>query len=524
MISSHNLVHYLDDWAAREPRKPALITPRDLAASEHAVTSYGDLHAKMSRLASGLATAGGIRPGDRVILMVPMGQELYLLILALLKMGAITVFIDPWVGLEQVRACAALVEPRGFVAPPLIQAAAAIFPEFRSIPLKISVGAGFPGCTSLARILSGGAPAHETAAVTPETTALITFTTGSSGAPKGCNRTHGFLDAQHRALGHHMGHTAADVDMPALPMFILHNLASGISSVVPAMKPSRPADVDPAAIVRQVREFSVTTMVGSPAYFDPIARWLEARGEKLPGVKAVFTGGGPVPPGLLGRLVPLLPDGTAYVGYGSTEAEPVALISAQEVVAETGRMTDEGKGTCVGRLAEGLRARIVWEEADLPQGEIGEILVAGPHVNREYYRNPEAVRENKIVDPDGTVWHRMGDLGYFDTQDRLWMVGRVHNRLVRAKVPLYPVMVEAVAQALPWVRKAALVGRDHPELGQAAILAIEPAGPPDISGLEAALKASGFEIDKIVLQDRLPVDPRHNTKIDYAKLARRLSS
>ncbi|MBM3271564.1 MAG: AMP-binding protein, partial [Candidatus Sericytochromatia bacterium] len=407
---------------------------------------------------------------------------------------------------------------------PLIQAAAALFPEFRGIPLKISSGGPFPGCARLAGVMAQGSERHATCAVTPDTTALITFTTGSSGTPKGANRTHGFLDAQHQALGHHMGHTPADVDMPALPMFILHNLAAGVTSIVPAMKPSRPADVDPAAIARQVREFGVTTMVGSPAYFDPIARWLGDRGERLDGVRAVFTGGGPVPPGLLGRLVPLMPDGTAYVGYGSTEAEPVALISAREVVLETGLMTDEGKGTCVGRLAEGLRARIVWDGADLPAGEIGEILVAGPHVNRDYYRNPEAVRENKIQDPDGTVWHKMGDLGYFDDRSRLWMVGRVHNRLVRGGVPLYPVMVEAVAQARPWVRKAALVGRPHATLGQEAVLAVEPAGTPDVAGLDAALREAGFAIDRIVLQGRLPVDPRHNTKIDYAKLARTLRS
>jgi acyl-CoA synthetase (AMP-forming)/AMP-acid ligase II len=522
LSAENNLIHYLDGWAAREPGKPAIITPVDLAASAHQTIRFGDLHAMVSRLASGLA-ALGIQPSDRVVLMVPMSQALYLFILALLKMGAITVFIDPWVGLKQLRACTRLVEPKAFAAPPLVQTLAAAFPEFRDIPLKLTPDGGFPGCIALEKVLGKGTDRHDTAAVRPETTALVTFTTGSSGTPKGANRTHGFLDAQHRALGHHMGHGPDDVDMPALPMFILHNLASGIPSVVPAMKPSRPADVDPAAIVRQVSLFKVTTMVGSPAYFEPIARYLEARGGNLAGVKAVFTGGGPVPPGLMERLVPLLPDGTAYVGYGSTEAEPVALISAQEVASETGRMTLEGRGTCVGRLAEGLRARIVWDGADLPQGAIGEILVAGPHVNRDYFRNEAAVAENKLKDPDGTVWHRMGDLGYFDDQDRLWMVGRVHNRLARGEATLYPVMVEAVAQAVPGVRKAALVGLPHPTLGQEAIVAIEATDPGTVVSVKSAIEAAGFTIDRVVRRSKLPVDPRHNTKIDYAKLARALT-
>jgi acyl-CoA synthetase (AMP-forming)/AMP-acid ligase II len=353
--------------------------------------------------------------------------------------------------------------------------------------------------------------------------------------PKGANRTHGFLDAQHRTLGHHMGHGPQDVDMPALPMFILHNLASGITSVVPAMKPSRPALVDPAAIVRQVRQFGVTTMVGSPAYFEPLARFLGNRGERLDSVKAVFTGGGPVPPRLLESLMPLLPNGTAYAGYGSTEAEPVALISAQEVVAETGRMTAEGRGTCVGHLADGLAARIVapvagaisisgWDEVELSRGQIGEIVVTGPHVNRDYFRNSDAVRENKIVGPDGTVWHRMGDLGYFDSVDRLWLVGRLHNRVWRAGKPLYPVMVEEVAAALPWVRRAALVGMPHPDLGEEAVVVAEVSGMPRIDELRGALARAGFLIDRVIATGRLPVDPRHNTKIDYARLKRQLAS
>lgn len=526
---SANLIRYLDEWALGSPDKPALITPIDLVASSHQTVTFGDLAARVSGLAAGLA-ARGIGLGDRVVVMVPMSQELYLTILALLKLGAIIVFIDPWVGVRQMRACAALCEPKAFVAPPLVLAIATTIPEFRRIPLKIAARGGFPGAMTLKSLIAEQG-AIATAVVEAETTALITFTTGSSGVPKGANRTHGFLEAQHHALGHHMGHTPDDVDMPALPIFILHDLASGITSVVPAMKPSRPADVDAAAIVRQIRQFNVTTMVGSPAYFDPIARHLEAVGATLPTIRAVFTGGGTVPPGLLGRLVPVLPNGTAFVGYGSTEAEPVALIAAQEVVNETGAMTQSGRGTCVGRIADGLEARIIRvidgaietvDGIELPIGEIGEILVRGPHVNRDYYRNPEATRQNKIPDGEGEVWHRMGDLGYFDEKDRLWVVGRLHNRVMRDGKALYPIMVEALAARAAWVRRAALVGLPDATLGQRAVLVLEAQGAPRLEEIRAALSGAGFTIDRIVIRRRLPVDPRHNTKIDYAKLARTL--
>lgn len=526
-----NLIRYLDRWAEEVPDRPALITPVDRRATAHRSVSFGRLATEVATLAGGLSRAG-LGPGDRVVVMVPMSQGLYTLILALLKIGAITVFIDPWVGLSQVRACIRLVEPEAFAAPPIVHALARGFGEVRAIPLKISSGGKFWGCRRLAGLAAPGDLAS-TVAVSPDDTALITFTTGSSGTPKGANRTHGFLDAQHRALSREMGLGAGDVAMPALPIFILNNLACGVTSVVPAMRPSRPADVDPGAIVRQIREFGVTSMVGSPAYFAPIARWLRDRGDKLHGVRSIFTGGAPVPPDLMAALVDLLPDGTAFVGYGSTEAEPVALISAREVVAETGARTAAGEGNCVGSPAEGLEVKIMrvvkgpvaepdWDELEQPAGEVGEVVVSGAFVNRDYFRNEDAARENKIRDHDGRIWHRMGDLAYRDDRGRLWIVGRVHNRVVRAGEAMDPVRVEAMAEAEPWVLRAALVGVADPVLGQRAILVVVALGPPRPGELQARLAQRGVIVDQVVVRRKLPVDPRHNAKIDYARLARSL--
>ena len=148
--------------------------------------------------------------------------------------------------------------------------------------------------------------------------------------------------------------------------------------------------------------------------------------------------------------------------------------------------------------------------------------MSGPHVNREYYRNPQAVRENKVVESDGTVWHRMGDMGYFDEQNRLWIVGRMHNRVVRDGVALYPVMVEEVAAHQPWVRRAALLGLPHPQLGEEAIVAVEASGRPEPDALRLALRTAGFEIDRVAVVAKIPVDPRHNAKVDYARLKKKL--
>ncbi len=530
--TSHNLIHYLDRWAVEAPERPAIVTPADLAATSHRVIRFGELAAEVESLAAGLRRKG-LQQGDRVVVMVPMSAELYTLILALLKIGAITVFVDPWVGLSRLLACVRLVEPAAFAGPVIVQALASGFSEFRRIKTRlVSSRSGW------GRLLAPGQPGQPEAAATspvaPDDTALITFTTGSSGTPKGANRTHGFLEAQHQALCAEMRIQAGDVAMPALPIFILSNLAAGATSVIPAMKPSRPSAVDPDAILRQIERFGVTTMVGSPAFFAPLAQRLKERDLALSGVQSMFLGGAAVPPDLMRDLADLLPDGEAYIGYGSTEAEPVALISAREVVAETGARTARGDGDCVGRPAHGLEVRIIralsgpvvdpdWAQLELPDGQIGEVVVAGRQVNRDYFRDEEAVRLNKIREPNGRIWHRMGDLGYRDELGRLWIVGRLHNRVQRAGTVLYPGIVEALAQAEPWVQRAALVGLPDGELGQRAVVAVVPRAAPRIEALRAKLAEHGIRVDEVILRRRIPVDPRHNAKVDYDRLARSLS-
>ncbi|HEY9898640.1 MAG TPA: fatty acid CoA ligase family protein [Pantanalinema sp.] len=541
-LATHdNVIRYLSHWARVSPSKPALVFPRSVrpgGSIAYSQLSFEELEDRVNRLAAALASRG-IGRGDAVVVMIPMSLELYTLLLALLKLAAPIVFIDPWVGIDQIKRCIALTSPKAFAGVPLIQLIGRATGALSGIPLRITArGPARFGEWQLERLIESGGPIVETTAVQADETALITFTTGSTGTPKGANRTHGFLVAQHRALSRELGLTPEDVDLPALPIFILNNLASGVTSVVPLMKPSKPAAIDPGVIVRQIQDWGVTTAVGSPAYFAPIADHCLERGLWLPTVRAVFTGGGPVPPGLLGKLRRVLPNGSAFVGYGSTEAEPVALIEAAEACDETDALSEAGHGTCVGRLAHGITARIIrridgpislgargWDDVELETGEVGELVVTGEHVGKDYYRNPEAGRENKIRDPEGILWHRMGDVAYFDAQDRLWVVGRVNNAVQRGERTLYPLQVEAIARQLPFVRHAALVGRP----GARAMLVVEASEPGALwrrgtwkQAVLAHMAAQGAPVDEVRFIRRMPLDPRHNAKIDHAKLQRLL--
>ena len=142
--------------------------------------------------------------------------------------------------------------------------------------------------------------------------ALITFTTGSTGAPKAAARSHDIPWAEHQALAGVLGLTEADIDLPTLPIFVLNNLALGVTSVLPDLDARRPAAIDPGLIYRQLLSQRVTTSSGSPAFYDRLARWCDANGRELP-LRALFTGAPVLPP-----LARLLADTVAGSARSST--------------------------------------------------------------------------------------------------------------------------------------------------------------------------------------------------------------
>lgn len=533
----HNVVNFFLHWVERTPDRPGIVFPRRSAAGalEYEVVTFRQLDRDASRVAHGLARLG-VRAGDRVMVMVPMSRPLYALLLGLLKLGACAVFLDPWMPLPQIGPAAALVRPKAFIGIPRAHWLRLLKAPVRSIPLHLVAHTTSPAQRLLGRrledLLARGPTSCPVAARDPEDPALITFTTGSTGRPKGANRTQRFLDAQAAALDRHLTRVEGDVDIPALPVFVLNNLGSGVPSVLPLVNFMRISDVDPATIVQQVRDWKVTTIGGSPSYLLPIARWCVEQGVTLDTIRGVVAGGAPVPPVLLSLLQRCCPNarGKLEVLYGSTEAEPVATIEADEVLTETASQTERGRGNCVGVPVADVEVKLVrprrgpwglgpagWTEVEVAPGEVGEVLVTGDHVQRDYYRNPDAVRENKVTGPDGRVWHRMGDLAWQDARGRLWLVGRTNDAITRGPRTLYPIQVEGRALTVEGVRLCGLV-----EVKGQAVLAVVPAPGAAREVLTARVTAALDEVDlgvdRVVVVESIPLDPRHNAKVERAGL------
>ena len=452
----------------------------------------------------------GIRTGDRVLVFVPMGIDLYRTVLALFYIGATAVFLDEWVSKARLEVCCRLAECRGFVGVWKARIYGWTLGAVRRIPIKPS-------------LRGRAAPLEAAVDVAPDTPALITFTTGSTGVPKAAERSHAFLRAQFNALLDEIDPQPADVDMPVLPILLFVNLGMGCTSVIADFKATRPEAMRPERIVAQLQRHGVNRLTASPYFVRRLAERLLAAETTLPGLQKVFTGGAPVFPDEAALYRRAFPDTDVRIVYGSTEAEPISSIAAAELVR---RGTSLDLGLPVGAPYPGIRLRLITvtdeplvcadvvdlAALEVAPGYIGEIIVTGPHVNARYFRNPAALAANKIR-VDETVWHRTGDSGFFE-DGQLYITGRCAQLICRNDKYLAPFVLEYRIRQLAGVCNGTLL-----EIENKLLLVLES----DRSPKALAAASQGIPYDELVVVPRLPRDPRHHSKIDYAALRQQIA-
>jgi acyl-CoA synthetase (AMP-forming)/AMP-acid ligase II len=520
-----NLARLLDQQAIDRPQQAAIIEPARRGRSE--VVSFAQLHDRAGRAASLLHRAGVTR-GDRVVILQPISSHLYVALLALWRLGAAAVFVDPGAGRSLVEACCRLTQPRAMIGSTRACWFSLICPPLRQIPRKLVIGGPLPWATRWSN-LHRLPPHGDIADVEPGHEALLTFTSGSTGAPKCIVRTHGFLAAQHRALADALDLQPGQIDLATLPIFTLANLASGLTTIIPDADLRHVGAIRAGPVVRQIIEHRPTRCVASPAFFMQLTQWTHLHRLKLDSFTRLDTGGGPVFASTLDQLADMAPEARVFALYGSSEAEPIAHLSREEIGMDDRRAMASGAGLLAGRIVASLHCRVLrsephqplgplsrreFDQRVLPAGEVGEIVVSGPHVLSQYLQG--IGDEQTKIRVEGEVWHRTGDAGRWDEQGRLWLLGRWEARIDDHRGRAYPLAVEAAAMAAPGVRRVALVA--HQGL---RVLALEPDSPAVLQALRAA--CPDLPVDRFMPMKQIPVDRRHNAKIDYPALRRQLA-
>ena len=524
-----NIARHLALMAAARPAAPALKIPRGRTATgaiDYLTLSFAELDAEATAWGERF-TAAGIRRGDRTLVMVRQGLPLIAAVFALFRLGAVPVVIDPGMGRKTFLACVARSKPRALVGIPLAQITSHLFRSaFASVKIRV-----WASSSPIARLPQAKTEIRNSKMVNSAATdlAAVLFTSGSTGAPKGVCYEHGIFEAQVRLIRDAYDIQPGEVDLPMLPIFALFNPALGMTTIVPEIDPSRPAQVDPTKIIQAILQENVTNSFGSPTLWGKIGDYCVAHHVTLPSLRRVLCAGAPVPAALWKNSSDFLPHGRLHSPYGATEALPVATIAANEIDAASVR------GACVGRPLPGIAVKVIAltdtpipalsQARELPVGEIGEIIVRGPVVTQAYDALPEATAAAKIPDSD-SVWHRMGDCGYLDSDGRLWFCGRKAERVETAIGPLFPEPCEQVFRMHPRLTRCALIGLGARGAQQPALVVeVAPKDPADGQSLARELRALAVQhshtasINRFFFRPNFPVDVRHNAKIHRLALA-----
>lgn len=547
--------------AAERPDAVALIVAR--TAEPPTVLSYRALEDSIHQAAVGLK-ARGVKKGDRVILMVEPGEAFFSLAFALFRIGAVMVGVDPGMGIRRVRTALEQINSNVFIGNTKAQLARVLFRwGGPSLNLSITVGSTvehtflhaltrargiqikaltYDKLMNVGKQVSPQIHPEDTQRITrDEEPAAILFTSGSTGSPKGVLYTHGLFEAQLKALARAYSIKPGERELATFPLFALFAPALGMTAIVPRIDFTRPGTADPDHLAELIQTHSVTSMFGSPALLSHLSEAVSAHDPRLVTLARVVSAGAPVPSELLERIRQALsPEASIHTPYGATEAMPITTITAKEILAEATAATRPGVGVCVGFPCKGMDVRIVpivdgpvpVSSLDSPVslGSVGEIAVRGPVVTSLYVGEENATQLAKLEHPTG-MFHRMGDLGYFDADGRLWFSGRKSERVRLRDGELYTAPVEAIFNKHPAVARSALVGIMQD--GQTIpVIAVELKlrawwdCPHDRVRITKELRALSLQchdttkIRHFLFHPRFPVDPRHNAKIGRPELAR----
>lgn len=530
----------LEEWLKTENIKDLITKPLP-----HRSITVQELDGLVGVLTTEFKNAG-IKFGDRVILFLPMSLPMYASMFALQKMGAIPTFLDSWARRDQMGVSAKVANPTAMISAHRAFEYLKEVEDIHNIPIKICAGdipEGIKYTKRLEEMMMTKVYGLEEA-VDREHTALITFTTGSSGTPKGADRSHRFLAAQHYALNRHIPYTDNDKDLPVFPIFSLNNLAAGVETIIPAIDVGQPNEKDALILYQQIKTLGVTCTTVSPSLFNHLSKFCLEHQLTLD-LKRIVTGGAPISRDDVQKMKQVAPVAEILILYGSTEVEPMAHIEAKEMLAQLLPTDPElvEPGVNVGHLDDGLQYKFTtitkdpltvnqesdWAKIEVPNNKVGELIVSGEHVCEKYYNNEDAFIKSKIKDHQGKIWHRTGDLGFVDKNNHLWIVGRVHNAIKRADEYYFPVRAEIIIKRFKEVKKAAFLGIPDEKYFQKTVAVFSANNNISSEDCEKAkveirrvLEKNGFIVDHVVLVDDIAMDPRHHSKVEYEVLRQQL--
>jgi acyl-coenzyme A synthetase/AMP-(fatty) acid ligase/pimeloyl-ACP methyl ester carboxylesterase len=520
-------------WAALNKRAddPSVAIVEMGPDGEEDSISFEELHSDTDLVARGLASLG-VRKGDRIAMLVQPGIDLSVSIFASWRIGAVVVLADAGLGVRGMGHALASADPDYLIGIPRALSAARVmqWPGTRisTVDLKPSQQRLLGTVASLDDVRRLGSNAPMPDAPGPNDEAGIGFTSGATGPAKGVSYRHHQLQAQRDALTGLYDIDQGDSLVAGFGPFSLLGTLMGIPSVVPDMKVTSPGTLTAGALADAAHRVGATLVFASPAALRNVASTAEAlspaQRTALESARLLLSAGAPVPAGVLRSAAVLMPNAEAHTPYGMTEVMPVADISLTEI-----DLAGTRDGVCVGYPVDGADVAISEIDAEgravgqlTSESEIlGEVCIRAAHMRDGY--DKLWVTDNRASQPVG--WHRSGDVGHFDSDGRLWIQGRIGHVITTTVGPVTPVGIEHGVAKLDDVHEAAVVGVG-PVGTQQVVVVVTPVDQirrPDLASLDLADRVRGvagsIDVAAVLTVPSMPVDKRHNSKIDRTRIA-----
>ena len=461
-----NLAVILRETALASPDRPA-------AVYTGGQLSYADLDALSSRLAAGLEAAG-IRPGDFVALQLPNIPQFLIAYFGILKAGAVAVPLNVMLKPPEIAfqlsdsAATLLITWAGILADAVQGAAAAGVSAVYAVghqappPRPAEPVSGEPvSVLPFEQLLAEPADGYPLAPRAMTDTAVVVYTSGTTGRPKGAMLTHIQLYMNADIPGRLFGVRPDDVVITALPLFHVFGLSSILNVCVRfGCTMSLIPRFDPATVLTAIQRDRATIYEGVPTMFIALLEYPDLDRYDVSSLRVAISAGASIPAPVLDaferRFGVLILE-----GYGMTETASTTTFNLSE---------SERRVYSVGKPIWGTQTQ-VWdgEGQPLPPGKdhVGEVVTRGLHVMKGYLNDPEATARAFTAG-----WLHTGDLGYFDENGFLFIVGRQKELIIRGGYNVYPREIEDVLHAHPAVAEAAVIGVPHERLGEEVMAVI----------------------------------------------------
>jgi len=444
----------LGSWFAER----AANTPRRRALTFEGTTwTYQQMQARIDRLAAALR-AGGVCRGDRVGFVGLNQPAFFEVMFATSRLGAIFVPLNFRLTSAEL---AIIIGDAGLHTLVADEAHRAVVEPVRGeLPVRryLTVEGAAEGWTSLDEARKGIDELREADPVDADDVAIIMYTSGTTGRPKGAMLTHGNLWWNNTNAMHQFDVHEDDVTLVVAPLFHIGGL--NVTTLVTWQKGGEVVlhrVFDPGACLTDIARYGVTTMFGVPAIFLFLSQHPDFADADLTTVRTLVCGGASVPEPLIklynGRAIPI------QQGYGLTETAPMVSFLTPEF--SLGKVGSAGKAPLFTeiRLVDGAD-----EVVTLPLGR-GEVCVRGPNVMRGYWNRPAETKA--AIDPEG--WFHSGDIGYLDEDGFLYIVDRVKDMVISGGENVYPAEVESALFEHPALADVAIIGLPDERWGEAVV-------------------------------------------------------